>query len=367
MVKGSSTTSPAPWATVAGVDAVRSAVHRHPYCDFEESRPETKQPAGLGRAARPARGRERSTFGDLILPQPRMPCKLKTRVFRSGGAMPGVSHPFASGSEPVGGAMFADEIRRAIEAAPRMKLPEVAALLWRAFGADQITEVEAEELSARIDVRRALPAPAPTKNAGTRPRSPASIERRRKWSASGNLPVGLAARFSQAEQAVLAVVATEVTKYGRCTLFIGHIAALAGVGETTVRNALREAKHLGLVAIEIRRVTAWRNEANVVTIISAEWSMWLSRGGRMGGFKSAKGTVSRSTSLNSGRAEHSSKRYGMVGDDQRSCRGVASAAEGSPIRHRQKRERRPYKPFGYSPPAGDEISADRRHGPSGWI
>ena len=41
--------------------------------------------------------------------------------------------------------MFADEIRRAAEAAPRCKLPDVAALLWRAFGAGQVTEAEAEE------------------------------------------------------------------------------------------------------------------------------------------------------------------------------------------------------------------------------
>lgn len=40
--------------------------------------------------------------------------------------------------------MFVDEIRRAIEASPRMKLPEVAALLWRAFGVGQITEAQAE-------------------------------------------------------------------------------------------------------------------------------------------------------------------------------------------------------------------------------
>lgn len=364
MVKGSSTTSSAPWATVAGVDAVRPAVHRHRYRDFEESRPETKQPAGLGRAARPAQGRGRSTFGDLILPQPRVPCKLKTRVFRSGGAMPGVSHPFASGSEPVGGAMFADEIRRAIEAAPRMKLPEVAALLWRAFGADQITEVEAEELSARIDVRRALPAPAPTKNVGTRPRSPASIERRRKWAASGNLPVGLAARFTTAEQAVLAVAAAEVLKHGCCTLFIGHIAALAGVGETSVRNALRQAKQLGLVAIEIRPVTAWRNESNVVTIVSAEWSAWLARGGRGDGCRSVKGTVSRSTSGTVSQLRSRAGNSGRAPDGQESCRMVRSTTVSGqlerPLRLREKLVQEGHR----ATAPGHQISPDGRPEPS---
>lgn len=68
------------------------------------------------------------------------------------------------------------------------------------------------------------------------------------------MPVGLAVKFTVAEQAVLGVIADEVQKHGRCDLFIGHIAALAGVSETVVRNALREAKGLGLVAVEIRRV-----------------------------------------------------------------------------------------------------------------
>jgi hypothetical protein len=45
-----------------------------------------------------------------------------------------------------------------------------------------------------------------------------------------------------AEQAILAVVAVEVAKHGACALTIGHIAALAGVPESTVRNAILEAQ-----------------------------------------------------------------------------------------------------------------------------
>ncbi|MGU3662265.1 hypothetical protein [Methylobacterium fujisawaense] len=192
--------------------------------------------------------------------------------------------------------MFVDELRRAIEAAPRCRLSEVAKVLWNAVAGGQIDETDAEQLSNLIDARRALPAPAPVRRSGTRPRTPASIERRRRWAASGALPVALAARFTIAEQAVLAVVAGEVVKHGRCDLYIAHIAALAGVSETSVRNALRQAKNLGLVAIEIRRVTTWRNASNVVTVVSAEWSSWLVRGGRGPGCKSAQGTVYKITS-----------------------------------------------------------------------
>jgi DNA-binding transcriptional ArsR family regulator len=89
------------------------------------------------------------------------------------------------------------------------------------------------------------------------------------------LPPTLAARFTLAEQAVLAVVAVEVSKRGRCGLTVAHLAALAGVSESTVRNALREAKALGLVSIDQRRRSPWINYPNEVQIQSKEWLSWL--------------------------------------------------------------------------------------------
>lgn len=195
--------------------------------------------------------------------------------------------------------MFADEIRRAIEAADRITLPSVTALLWRAYGEGKVTEAEAETLSGLIEARtdapaaRRLPAgslpsseaaiaPAsqdgtgtPRRAVGSRPRTDASLERRRRWAASGRLPPGLAARFTLAEQAVLALVATETSKRGDCRLAVGQLAAVAGVAETTVRNALREAKKHGLVTVEERRVTGFRNDTNVVRILSPEWQAWM--------------------------------------------------------------------------------------------
>ena len=58
---------------------------------------------------------------------------------------------------------------------------------------------------------------------------------------------------------------------GRLGVAIDHIAALAGVGRSTVKNALREAHGLGLVRIEERRLTGFRNDTNIVASLSAEW------------------------------------------------------------------------------------------------
>ncbi|SFT27025.1 GntR family transcriptional regulator [Methylobacterium sp. yr668] len=197
--------------------------------------------------------------------------------------------------------MFAEEIRRAIEAASRIALPQVTAQLWRAFGDGHITEAEAESLSALIEARTLTgkaarvgqpssplgPQPAEAfdapqalagsarRSVGSRPRTDASMERRRRWAASGRLPPGLAARFTLAEQAVLALVAAETARRGDCRLAVGHLAAIVGVAETTVRNAIREASKLGLVTVEERRITGFRNDTNIVRIVAPEWTAWL--------------------------------------------------------------------------------------------
>src|SRR5215203_4843836 len=148
--------------------------------------------------------------------------------------------------------MFTDQLRHAVEASPRCELPRVSAALWKAYAAGQIGEGEAQALSDLIEAKKALPAPGKPvqRRVGSRPRSPASMERRRSWAASGHLPPALASRFTLAEQAALSVVAREVRGKGSCVLTVGHIAALAGVSETTVRNAMRQAKALGLVTVE---------------------------------------------------------------------------------------------------------------------
>src|SRR3954463_4962306 len=98
--------------------------------------------------------------------------------------------------------MFAEQLRRAAEASPRIELARVAQLLWRAYGAGHITEAEASALSEAIELRRALPAaqkPVQRRRLGSRPRSDASMERRRRWASSGAMPPAIASRFTLAE------------------------------------------------------------------------------------------------------------------------------------------------------------------------
>ncbi|MCJ2116700.1 hypothetical protein MKK65_08980 [Methylobacterium sp. J-001] len=199
-----------------------------------------------------------------------------------------------------------EEMRRAVEATAPDRLGEVAAAVWKAYGAGGLTDAEAEQLDGLLAARRRVAQAMPTRaltlaaacaqvvpaatppqqgertalvrahhRTGSRPRSPESMGRRRRWAASGYVPPKLAAGFTAGEQAVLAVVGKEIATKGRCTLAVGHIAALAGVSATTVRRAMRQATLVGLVAIEARRVTRFRNDTNRITMASHEWAAWL--------------------------------------------------------------------------------------------
>jgi hypothetical protein len=89
---------------------------------------------------------------------------------------------------------------------------------------------------------------------------------------SGVVPAKIAASFTMAESAVLTVVARRCQRTGLCT-------AHAGCSRTTVKNALRQARLLGLILVKERRIPGLRSLTNIVSIISKEWIGWLKLGG----------------------------------------------------------------------------------------
>jgi hypothetical protein len=194
--------------------------------------------------------------------------------------------------------MFAEEIRRAIPATPRVRLAELSAAVWKGFACGAVSEEDAQQLADEIHARKAIPPTpvAPRKPVGSRPRSAAHMERRRRWTGSGWLPPQIAARFTMAETAVLSVIALEVAKRGLCRLTIGHIAVLAGVSRSTVKTAIRQAVALGILTSEEWRLTAWRSAPNTVRITSPEWRTWL----RMRDRKRAGGDQPRDAETSSG-------------------------------------------------------------------
>src|SRR3954454_1575443 len=84
--------------------------------------------------------------------------------------------------------MFVDELRRAVEASPRAQLPVLSGHLWKAYAAGYVSESDAADLSALIEARKAAgsaPRVSPRRLVGSRPRTPESLARRRRWVASG--------------------------------------------------------------------------------------------------------------------------------------------------------------------------------------
>lgn len=182
-----------------------------------------------------------------------------------------------------------EQMRGAIGSAMRCELDRLRPAIWQEHYAGRLTGDEAQAL-AELEAARRKPGPAlavgarVAKPRRSAPRKPGYRERRRELGSGGYLPPALRSRFTEGERAVLAVIGFDVAAYGSCEAFVPELAARAGVSETTVRNAVRQAKRLSLIGVTERRVTAWRNLSNVVTILSPEWRAWL-RLGAGGGCK----------------------------------------------------------------------------------
>lgn len=242
--------------------------------------------------------------------------------------------------------MFGDQLRTAIEAAPRQELARLGEAMWKAWGRGLINDANAEELSALIEARKSCQTALNGRGPGSsaqpgrssvfppkRPqRSPdrvASRYRRRHHARARWMPDVLADKFSDGEVAALAVVAQEHQSGGLCDLAIGRIAALAGVSETTVRNALREARHLGLLSVEERPQQGRPHLTNVIRLVSREWITWINRrpaswakGGGCRGLKATQGK--ENNPLNP-------PRNPAHGTDPKGCRKEAQVT-GPPIR-----------------------------------
>src|SRR5271169_2519811 len=180
--------------------------------------------------------------------------------------------------------MFVEHLTRAIAAARTPQLDHLSAELWKAYAAGALTDAAAQAAAEAIRARKLASAPRPPPPPKARrqcsPDRQASIARRRHLAASGPMPPALAARFTQAEMAAFRIISDEVRHHGVCGLHIDAIAARAGTCRTTVKNALREARRLGLITVEERRRRGQKSLTNLVRIVSPEWMAWIRIGGK---------------------------------------------------------------------------------------
>jgi hypothetical protein len=195
--------------------------------------------------------------------------------------------------------MLVDHMLCTIDGAQSIELARVGSDISRAYGNGALSEDDYQRLWEAIEARRALDRLAaagrrkgsPRRPARPRqPRSPerqASIARRRRLSVVA-MPPHLAAHFTTSELSALLIIGSEAVAHGCCTLYVETTAARAGCKRTTVQNAIRQARRLGLIEVRERRRRGQKSLTNVIRIISKEWRLWLTRGG---GFKKTNTTV----------------------------------------------------------------------------
>lgn len=128
------------------------------------------------------------------------------------------------------------------------------------------------------------------------------IEARHRLALSGYVPARIACGFTEGETAVLAIIAIEVKRHGRCDLTVGEIGRRANACRTLVQNAIREAERWGIIKVERRKVARDRNLPNAIRIASRVWIAWLRLGPSRprpwgGGHQEGEGTFSRAQRL----------------------------------------------------------------------
>ncbi|EGP58463.1 hypothetical protein QYR00_12430 [Agrobacterium tumefaciens] len=118
------------------------------------------------------------------------------------------------------------------------------------------------------------------------------IKRRRVWSSAANTPPEIRECYSEAERAALAVIADRCRQKGFCDLCLDAIADIAGVGRTSVQNAIRKARSKGFEHISVRErpQVSGKNLPNIIKIISKVWFDWIKRAI---GFKRLSTSVSK--------------------------------------------------------------------------
>lgn len=103
------------------------------------------------------------------------------------------------------------------------------------------------------------------------------IARRRTWAGGGNMPANVRALYSEAERSALAVIAEQCKQKGFCDLCIDEIAKIAGVGRTSVQNAIRKArsKQLAHISVRERPQQGRKSLTNIIKIVCASWLRWI--------------------------------------------------------------------------------------------
>lgn len=190
--------------------------------------------------------------------------------------------------------MFTNKIESAVSAAKSLnQIQAVSIILWKAHAEKLINDDQAQKWAETLDERKKaikarlapsnhLASPGANFGSSRRVSNPERMSRRRSWAFSGSIPQKLALHFSPAELAVVSTVLCLLKKNPSLIKTAKEIADISGTSIRTVRYALKVASDLQIFSIERRRISAFRNAANKITIgTNPLIRSWVSKDGLM--------------------------------------------------------------------------------------
>ncbi|MCT2580901.1 hypothetical protein P3C33_27815 [Mesorhizobium sp. P16.1] len=177
------------------------------------------------------------------------------------------------------------------------QLDHFLSLMWQGYADGQLNDDEVQELTGGASLRRSMLLEARERRMPPArtyfPQRPKSEQSRREAASGARCPIRWARKrrlgdmaalppfvrdcFTEGERAVLYIVASDCRQHGSCRSSVKEIGDRAGVGVSTVRNALRRARRLGLVDVTERPQWRAKHLPNLVKIVCRRWLAWLQK------------------------------------------------------------------------------------------
>lgn len=194
-------------------------------------------------------------------------------------------------------------------------LDSFAKNLWAEYAAGRVSDDDAERITRAVEQRRSILRSNTRKSRNTPlfdalkrnklPNRAERIQQRRKVAHCGALPSHIAAKFTTSQIATLSIVIAEIKLKGRCELYVGQIAAMAGCCGRMAQSAIAEAERQGLIKVERRPRLGRSNLSNIITIIDKSLIAWVNRGNAHKQLYWVKKTAGNNTSIqNTARIRH---------------------------------------------------------------
>lgn len=177
------------------------------------------------------------------------------------------------------------------------QLDHFQAMIWRGHADGQLDDDAASTLAEQASLRRLklvkareqrlpparsyYPKRPATDNsrwdAARGSRCPVRWARKRRLGDMAALPPKVRDSFTEGERAVLYIIAADCRQNGVCTCSVKEIGDRAGISSTTVRNALRRARRMGLISTTERPQWRAKHLTNIVKILCPHWIAWLKK------------------------------------------------------------------------------------------